>query len=154
MPDAFRLETGPDRLATLTFDLPGKSANVFTREAVAELERWVGELARRTDIACLILLSAKPRIFRAPDFRFGPKRVRCARNIPSTNSRLPNTAPSLKYRTRHFRYSAIGNRPLDRSTVSTSSAFSAPRTGRPSDPTLSSRASPSTMFHFALVSAR
>ena len=26
---AFRLDVGPDRLATLTFDLPGKKVNVF-----------------------------------------------------------------------------------------------------------------------------
>ncbi|MEO8505180.1 MAG: 3-hydroxyacyl-CoA dehydrogenase NAD-binding domain-containing protein [Acidobacteriota bacterium] len=63
MAEAFRLDVGPDRLATLTFDLPGKSANIFTREAVAELERLVGDLGRRSDIGCLVLLSAKPRIF-------------------------------------------------------------------------------------------
>ncbi len=63
MAEAFHLDVGPDRLATLTFDLPGKSANIFTREAVAELERLIVELARRGDIGCLVLLSAKPRIF-------------------------------------------------------------------------------------------
>ena len=63
MAEAFRLDVGPDRLATLTFDLPGKSANIFTREVVAEFERLVTELARRDDIGCLVLLSAKPRIF-------------------------------------------------------------------------------------------
>jgi len=59
----FRLDVGPDRLATLTFDLPDKKANVFTRAAIDELERLVAELRGRTDIGCLLLQSAKPRIF-------------------------------------------------------------------------------------------
>jgi 3-hydroxyacyl-CoA dehydrogenase/enoyl-CoA hydratase/3-hydroxybutyryl-CoA epimerase len=63
MSEAFRLAVDADGLATLTFDLPGRSANVFTREAVAELERHVVTLAGRDDIGCLILRSAKPEIF-------------------------------------------------------------------------------------------
>lgn len=59
MPSTFHLETGPDRLATLTFDSPGKKVNVFTREALQELERLLGELGSRQDIGCLILLSGK-----------------------------------------------------------------------------------------------
>ena len=39
--EAFRLDVGPDRLAALTFDLPGRSANIFTREAVVELVQRV-----------------------------------------------------------------------------------------------------------------
>ena len=53
---------GP-RLATLTFDTPGKSANVFSREAIEELETLVEELGRRVDLEALLLTSAKPRIF-------------------------------------------------------------------------------------------
>lgn len=59
MSEIFRLEVGGDRLATLTFDLPGKKLNVFTRAALAELERTLDELGRRRDIGCLILLSGK-----------------------------------------------------------------------------------------------
>jgi 3-hydroxyacyl-CoA dehydrogenase/enoyl-CoA hydratase/3-hydroxybutyryl-CoA epimerase len=59
----FRLEVGTDRLATLTFDTPDKKVNVFTREALEELERLLGELATREDIGCLILLSAKKGTF-------------------------------------------------------------------------------------------
>jgi len=55
----FRLDVGTDRLATLTFDLPDKKLNVFTRAALAEFEQVLGELAGRKDIGCLILLSGK-----------------------------------------------------------------------------------------------
>ena len=55
----FHLEVGADRLATLTFDSPGRKVNVFTRAALDELERVIGEVASRQDIGCLILLSGK-----------------------------------------------------------------------------------------------
>jgi 3-hydroxyacyl-CoA dehydrogenase/enoyl-CoA hydratase/3-hydroxybutyryl-CoA epimerase len=57
------LDRGGARLATLTFDTPGKTANVFTREAIEELEDLVVRLARRSDISALVLRSDKPRIF-------------------------------------------------------------------------------------------
>ena len=50
-------------VATLTFDTPGKSANIFTREALEELERMVAWLQTRSDLGALLLVSAKPRIF-------------------------------------------------------------------------------------------
>ena len=59
----FHLEVGADHLATLTFDTPDKKANIFTREALEELERTVAELAGRDDIGCLVLVSAKPGMF-------------------------------------------------------------------------------------------
>jgi 3-hydroxyacyl-CoA dehydrogenase/enoyl-CoA hydratase/3-hydroxybutyryl-CoA epimerase len=59
----FHLAVGADRLATLTFDLPGKKVNVFTRAALAELEGVIGEVASREDIGCLILLSGKTGSF-------------------------------------------------------------------------------------------
>src|SRR6185369_1247776 len=59
MTSIFHLETGSDRLATLTFDLPGKRVNVFTRAALEELEQVIGKVAARADIGCLILLSGK-----------------------------------------------------------------------------------------------
>jgi 3-hydroxyacyl-CoA dehydrogenase/enoyl-CoA hydratase/3-hydroxybutyryl-CoA epimerase len=61
--DAFRLEIDGDGLAVLTFDLPGRRANIFTRDVLAELEQRVNELAERRDIAVLVLSSAKPDIF-------------------------------------------------------------------------------------------
>lgn len=63
MPDALRLEVDADHLATLTFDLPDRRANIFTRAVLAELEQLVAELTRREDIACLVLVSAKPGMF-------------------------------------------------------------------------------------------
>ncbi len=59
----FRLEVGADRLATLTFDLPDKKVNVFTRGALLELEALLAELGQRRDIGCLVLLSGKPGNF-------------------------------------------------------------------------------------------
>ncbi len=55
----FHLEVGADRLATLTFDSPGRKVNVFSREAFQELERLLDELAARQDVGALILLSGK-----------------------------------------------------------------------------------------------
>ena len=63
MAQAFHLEVGEDHLATLTFDLPDRRANIFTREALAELDQLLVELAGRSDIGCLVLLSAKPGMF-------------------------------------------------------------------------------------------
>lgn len=63
MAPIFHLSIGADRLATLTFDLPGKKVNVFGRPALAELEHVLDELAARRDIGCLVLLSGKPASF-------------------------------------------------------------------------------------------
>lgn len=63
MTPAFHLEVGEDHLATLTFDLPGRKANIFTRSALAELDQLLLELPRRDDIGCLVLVSAKPGMF-------------------------------------------------------------------------------------------
>ena len=63
MEAAFQLEIGDAGLATLTFDLPGKKANVFTREVLAELEALLAELRGRSEISILVLASAKPDIF-------------------------------------------------------------------------------------------
>lgn len=63
MTENFHLEVGADRLATLTFDAPDRKVNVFHRAVLAELETLLGELARRADIGCLILLSGKDSNF-------------------------------------------------------------------------------------------
>lgn len=60
---AFRLEVGSGGLATLTFDMPGKRANIFDLPTAGELERTIGELAQRRDIEALVLVSAKEGIF-------------------------------------------------------------------------------------------
>jgi len=50
-------------LATLTFDLPGKKVNVFTREVLSELDEQLQALGSRRDIDCLVLVSGKRRSF-------------------------------------------------------------------------------------------
>ncbi len=59
----FELEVRPDKLATVTFDLEGTSVNVFNQEVVSEFQRLVQDLSQRSEIACLVLLSGKPRNF-------------------------------------------------------------------------------------------
>ncbi len=59
----FHLEVGTDRLATLTFDAPGRKVNVFSRAALEELEQVISAAAARKDIGCLILLSGKKGSF-------------------------------------------------------------------------------------------
>ncbi|NNM29967.1 MAG: hypothetical protein HKO57_10615, partial [Akkermansiaceae bacterium] len=60
---AFRLETGDDGIATLTFDMPGSSANVFNHETLAELEERLDEVEQREDLKGLVVASAKSSIF-------------------------------------------------------------------------------------------
>ncbi len=63
MESVFRLDVGTDRLATVTFDCPDRKVNVFSREALAELEALVDRLAERDDVAVLVLLSGKEGSF-------------------------------------------------------------------------------------------
>ena len=63
MSSALDLYVDDDGLATLTFDLPDKKVNVFTRQVLAELESLLPELAPRQDIRVLILVSGKPGAF-------------------------------------------------------------------------------------------
>jgi 3-hydroxyacyl-CoA dehydrogenase/enoyl-CoA hydratase/3-hydroxybutyryl-CoA epimerase len=55
---AFHLAVQADGLATLTFDLPDKKVNVFTRTALAELDDVIRRAAQQ-EIKCLVLLSGK-----------------------------------------------------------------------------------------------
>lgn len=52
----------PD-IAMLTFDAPGKGANVFSRHVLEELNAHLDRLEKRTDLAGLILRSGKPGQF-------------------------------------------------------------------------------------------
>ncbi len=63
MEPSFRLAVDETGFADLTFDLPGRRANIFTREALADFEALLAELRGRTDIRVLMLRSAKPGIF-------------------------------------------------------------------------------------------
>ncbi len=59
MSHAFRLDELGDGLFTLTFDLPDKKVNVFSRPVLAELDNLIDELSKRDDIRCLVLRSGK-----------------------------------------------------------------------------------------------
>jgi 3-hydroxyacyl-CoA dehydrogenase/enoyl-CoA hydratase/3-hydroxybutyryl-CoA epimerase len=59
MSTAFDLAVQPGGLATLTFDLPDKSVNVFTRTVLDELGEVIESLSARRDIRCLVLASGK-----------------------------------------------------------------------------------------------
>lgn len=63
MGPAFHLTVEDNGLATLIFDLAGRNANIFNQQSVEELSTLIDELAERSDIRCLILASAKPKIF-------------------------------------------------------------------------------------------
>ncbi len=58
-----RLDFPEPDIARLTFDDPEKSANVLSRPVLAELSDQLDSLKSRTDLAGLIIRSAKPGIF-------------------------------------------------------------------------------------------
>jgi len=60
---AFHLAVDPDGLATLTLDVPERPVNVFDQAVLEELETVCSDLAGRTDIGCLVLLSGKEKGF-------------------------------------------------------------------------------------------
>ena len=68
---AVRVEERPDRVAVLTFDQPNSRANILSAGLWAVLEAALTPLAGRTDLAGLVLASAKPGIFIAgADLKF------------------------------------------------------------------------------------
>jgi 3-hydroxyacyl-CoA dehydrogenase/enoyl-CoA hydratase/3-hydroxybutyryl-CoA epimerase len=56
---AFSLALQEHGIATLEFDLPDKSVNIFNEDVLAELSDLVAKFSDRRDIKCLVLLSAK-----------------------------------------------------------------------------------------------
>src|SRR5262245_47486428 len=52
----------PD-IGLITFDLPGKGANILSLSVLQELEQLLNQLRERTDLAGLIIKSAKPGTF-------------------------------------------------------------------------------------------
>jgi 3-hydroxyacyl-CoA dehydrogenase/enoyl-CoA hydratase/carnithine racemase len=50
-------------IAVLTFDLPGKSANILSASVLSELSAHLDALQKREGLAGLIIISAKPGIF-------------------------------------------------------------------------------------------
>jgi 3-hydroxyacyl-CoA dehydrogenase/enoyl-CoA hydratase/carnithine racemase len=61
--NAFTLSEPEPYIAVLTFDLPGKGANILSQPVLAELASHLDELEKRTDLAGLIIRSGKPGNF-------------------------------------------------------------------------------------------
>jgi 3-hydroxyacyl-CoA dehydrogenase/enoyl-CoA hydratase/3-hydroxybutyryl-CoA epimerase/enoyl-CoA isomerase len=59
MADAFRLEERDDKIAVLTFDLPGKKVNTLGQAVLIELGGIVRQLAARADLRGLLFRSGK-----------------------------------------------------------------------------------------------
>jgi 3-hydroxyacyl-CoA dehydrogenase/enoyl-CoA hydratase/3-hydroxybutyryl-CoA epimerase/3-hydroxyacyl-CoA dehydrogenase/enoyl-CoA hydratase/3-hydroxybutyryl-CoA epimerase/enoyl-CoA isomerase len=64
MPDqTLQLSWPEPDIAVITFDAPGKGANIFSQSVLAELDSLLDQLEGRKDLAGLIFRSAKPGIF-------------------------------------------------------------------------------------------
>jgi 3-hydroxyacyl-CoA dehydrogenase/enoyl-CoA hydratase/3-hydroxybutyryl-CoA epimerase/3-hydroxyacyl-CoA dehydrogenase/enoyl-CoA hydratase/3-hydroxybutyryl-CoA epimerase/enoyl-CoA isomerase len=63
MANAFSLSFPEPDIALLTFDLPGKGANILSLPVLAEFDRLLSELEPRTDLSGLVITSGKPGIF-------------------------------------------------------------------------------------------
>jgi 3-hydroxyacyl-CoA dehydrogenase/enoyl-CoA hydratase/3-hydroxybutyryl-CoA epimerase len=63
MTDAFRLDVDDRGLASVTFDLPGRKVNVWSRATLEEFEGLVAALAGRGDLTAVVFRSAKPDTF-------------------------------------------------------------------------------------------
>jgi 3-hydroxyacyl-CoA dehydrogenase/enoyl-CoA hydratase/3-hydroxybutyryl-CoA epimerase len=63
MPGAWTLEIDGDRVAWLTFDLPGEKVNKLNASSMAELAECLERLGREKDLRALVIRSAKPDSF-------------------------------------------------------------------------------------------
>src|SRR5688572_30064148 len=63
MPAAFALTFPQPDIAVITFDLPGKGANILSLPVLEELAALLDPLEKRSDLAGLVIQSAKPGIF-------------------------------------------------------------------------------------------
>ncbi len=59
----FQLSMPESDIALLTIDMPGKSANILSKSVLAELAEHLDAIESRTDLAGLVIISAKPNIF-------------------------------------------------------------------------------------------
>ena len=57
----FKLETDADGIALLTWDMPGRSMNVFTEDALEELDRIVTEIIADEAVKGVVLTWLCPR---------------------------------------------------------------------------------------------
>lgn len=63
MTSAFTLSFAEPDIAVLTFDLPGKGANIFSQAVMQEFSGHLDELEKRQDLAGLVIRSGKPGVF-------------------------------------------------------------------------------------------
>src|SRR5688500_16767406 len=63
MTQALTLSFPEPDVALLTFDLPGKSANILSTAVLAELSAHLGQLETRRDLKGLVIISGKPGMF-------------------------------------------------------------------------------------------
>src|SRR5262245_35632200 len=63
MPNAFTLSFAQPDVAVVTFDLPGKGANILSLAVLQELGGILDQLAARKDLAGLVIRSGKPGTF-------------------------------------------------------------------------------------------
>src|SRR5262245_30006459 len=63
MADALTLNYPQPDVALITFDLPGKGANILSLSVLQELERMLDQLSPRRDLAGLVIKSGKPGTF-------------------------------------------------------------------------------------------
>ena len=55
----FRIETDADGVALITWDMPGRSMNVFTASVISELEQIVEHVAGEASIKGAVIASGK-----------------------------------------------------------------------------------------------
>jgi 3-hydroxyacyl-CoA dehydrogenase/enoyl-CoA hydratase/3-hydroxybutyryl-CoA epimerase len=60
---SFRLAIEPDGLGILFFDTPGENVNKYSAGVMKEFDALLDDLAKRTEIKALLLVSSKPDIF-------------------------------------------------------------------------------------------
>src|SRR6187549_3929315 len=63
MSTAFRLTFPESDVALISFDLPGKGANILSRQAIEELAVLLDQVESRSDLAGLVIKSGKPGTF-------------------------------------------------------------------------------------------
>ena len=60
---SFRLNVEPDGLGIVFFDTPGEKVNKYSAGVAREFDAFLDDLAKRTDLKALLLVSSKPDIF-------------------------------------------------------------------------------------------
>jgi len=60
---SFRLAIEPDGLGIVFFDTPGEKVNKYSAGVLREFDAFLDDVARRTDLKALLLVSPKPDIF-------------------------------------------------------------------------------------------